>query len=322
MIGGKTRYLRGMERSAPANAAITTRQLSKRYGETYALREANLTIPTGTIYGFLGPNGAGKTTTIRLLMGFIRATSGEARIFGHDCWNEGLEARADLGFLVMPDALYADMSGEAQLDYAARLSRRAPVLRETLLDALELSRRALRQRLGSYSKGMRQKLALIAAMQHDPALLILDEPTDGLDPLIQHRFEDQLMALRNRGRTIFMSSHDLAEVERTCEIVAVIRKGQIVAEETIAELLRRHSRRVSLLFADAIPADLDQIPGIAITDITGKRVELSLGGKPVSLLRALARYDIDDITITPPTLEDIFISYYDQQPEQTEAEPA
>src|SRR5215204_4791259 len=191
-----------MEMHAASEPAISVRNLSKRYGTVYALADASITVPRGKVYGFLGPNGAGKTTTIRLLMGFIKPTSGSAQLFGHDCWNDGLNARRDLGFLVTADALYSDMSGVAQLDYAAKLSRRSAVLRDQLLDALELSRDVLQRKLGSYSK----------AMRHDPGLLILDEPTDGLDPLIQRNFEQLLLGLRDQGRTIFMSSHDLAEV--------------------------------------------------------------------------------------------------------------
>lgn len=299
-----------MKPQGGADAAITIRNLSKRYGEVFALSDASITVPCGKIYGFLGPNGAGKTTTIRLLMGFIKATSGTAQMFGHDCWDDGLNARRDLGFLVTADALYSDMSGIAQLDYAAKLSRRPAVLRDNLLDALELSRSVLQRKLGSYSKGMRQKLALIAAMQHDPALLILDEPTDGLDPLIQRNFEQLLLSLHDQGRTIFMSSHDLAEVERICETVAVIRAGKIVAEETIVDLLRRHSRHVSILFSNTVPEGLASITGIILNTVDGHRAELSLSGNPNELLHFLSLHDVEEISITPPNLEDIFMSYY------------
>jgi ABC-2 type transport system ATP-binding protein len=294
----------------PGNAAIRTMNLTKRYRETTALSGANITVPTGSIYGFLGPNGAGKTTAIRLLMGFIKPTSGTGAIFGFDSWRDGLNARRDLGFLVPADGLYPDMSGEAQLDYAARLSNRQPVLRDALLDALELQRSVLSQRLGSYSKGMKQKLALIAAMQHDPALLILDEPTDGLDPLIQRNFEEFLVSLRNRGRTVFMSSHDLPEVERICELVAVVRSGVIVAEERIADLQQRHGQRATIAFKSAVP-DLSVVPGITVRAIEGQRVELLLSSDPNPLLHFLAMHEVESLTITSPSLEDIFMAYYE-----------
>ncbi len=181
--------------SPPSLPAIETRGLTKHFGrrgEIIALADLNLTVSQGVMFGFLGPNGAGKTTAIRLLLGFIRPTSGAATIFGHNTWREGVRARRDLGYLVAPEAFYPDMSGTAQLDYLARLSGRPPVLRERVRTALELGSDALERRIGSYSKGMRQKLALIAAFQHDPSLMILDEPTDGLDPLIQRSFEEFL----------------------------------------------------------------------------------------------------------------------------------
>ena len=290
---------------------IATHDLSKRYGSITALSRASITVPEGTIYGFLGPNGAGKTTAIRLLMGFLKPSSGRATMFGHDCWRDGLAARRNVGFLVTADALYPDMTGTAQLDYATRLSERPPVLRQRLRDALELSEAALSRRLGTYSKGMRQKLALIAAMQHDPALVILDEPTDGLDPLIQRNFEEFLLGLRDAGRTIFMSSHDLAEVERTCELVAVVRAGVIVAEERIAELRERHASRVSVQFQDAVPDSLDQIPGVAIESLDGLRVELMLKGDPNPLVQYLALHPVVDLTINRASLEEIFMAYYE-----------
>ncbi|MEZ4497889.1 MAG: ATP-binding cassette domain-containing protein [Thermomicrobiales bacterium] len=199
-----------MEPTRTTNELIATSHLTKRYGEHEALVDANITVGAGVVYGFLGPNGAGKTTLIRLLLGFIRPTSGVARMFGHDTWRDGVEARRNIGYLVPASGLYPDLSGNAQLDYAARLSGRLPILREQTLDALELARPDLERKLGSYSKGMRQKLALTAAMQSDPELLILDEPTDGLDPLIQRNFEELIRTMRDRGRTVFMSSHDLA----------------------------------------------------------------------------------------------------------------
>ncbi|MDP9366021.1 MAG: ABC transporter ATP-binding protein [Chloroflexota bacterium] len=292
---------------------IVTDGLGKRYGRVEALSGVSLRVPRGGIYGFLGPNGAGKTTTIRLLLGFVRPSAGSARIFGHDTWREGVAARRDLSFLVPPEALYPDMTGEAQLDYAADLSGRPPALRARLLDALELERSALGRRLGTYSKGMRQKLALTAALQHDPALLILDEPTDGLDPLIQRAFEEVLEELRDRGRTIFMSSHDLAEVERTCERVAVVRDGRLVAEEVIGALMGRHRRSAEVVFAGPEPEGLARVPGVAVVGRRGPRVELSIDGDVVPLLRFLAGEAVVDLLLPPPRLEDVFMGFYGDQ---------
>jgi ABC-2 type transport system ATP-binding protein len=299
----------------PDVPAISTSNLTKRYGPVTALDGINLVVPRGVTYGFLGPNGAGKTTTIRLLMGFVRPTSGLARIWGHDCWHDGVRARADLGFLVPADALYPDMTGSALLDYMATLSGKPPILRRLLLDALELGQDALNRRLNTYSKGMKQKLALTAAIQPSPSLLVLDEPTDGLDPLIQRSFESVLRELRDQGATIFMSSHDLAEVERTCERVAIIRDGRVVAEEMIDDLKRLHRRVAEVTFAGEPPRGLDLLAGIEVVGRDGSRIVLSLEGSVTPLLRFLAdRDDVVDLLLSPPRLEDIFLGYYDTSP--------
>ena len=292
--------------------AISTTKLTKRYGTVTALAGIDLVVPSGVTYGFLGPNGAGKTTAIRLLMGFIQATSGVARIWGHDCWREGVRARADVGFLVSADALYPDMTGHALLDYMATLSGKSPTLRPLLLDALELGEDALGRRLYTYSKGMKQKLALTAAIQTNPALLVLDEPTDGLDPLIQRSFEGVLRELRDQGATVFMSSHDLAEVERTCQRVAIIRDGHIVAEEAIDDLKRRHRRVAEVTFVNEPPPGLSLVSGIEVLERGGSRVVIALEGSVTPLLRFLAgRDDVVDLLLSPPRLEDIFLGYYD-----------
>jgi ABC-2 type transport system ATP-binding protein len=301
----------GGGRALPGPPAIQTHGLTKRYGDVAALTDLDLTVPSGMIYGFLGPNGAGKTTTIRILLGFVRASAGQARLQGHDVWSDGVAARRDLGYLVAPDALYPDMTGRAQLDYAAGLSQRPPVLRDRFLDGLELSRTVLGQRLGTYSKGMRQKLALVAACQHDPALLILDEPTDGLDPLVQRAFQGLLQELRDRGRTVFMSSHDLAEVERTCERVAVVRGGRLIAEGTVAEMTR-FRRTAEVVFAGEVPAGLDEVARVTVLDREGCRARLAVDGDVNPLLRYLVDHPVADLVLGPPRLEDVFMAFYDR----------
>ncbi len=304
----------------PAAAAIETTGLGKRYGPLSALEGLDLVVPRGTVFGFLGPNGAGKTTTIRLLLGFIRPTAGSARIFGLDTWSEGVAARRALGYLVPPEALYLDMSGDDQLDYAARLSGTPPVLRDRFLDALELGKGPLRRRLGTFSKGMRQKLALVMACQGDPELLILDEPTDGLDPLIQRAFESLLGERHRAGRTIFMSSHDLAEVERVCERVAVVRNGRLILEAAIADLTQRHRRTAEVRFAGAIPPSLAKVPRVTILRQEGSLATLAVDGDVTPLVRYLAVTDMVDLLLPPPRLEDIFLGLYDtQEPNGVEA---
>lgn len=297
---------------AGAGPAIATSGLTKSYSGVDALSDLSLTVERGSIYGFLGPNGAGKTTTIRLLMGFIKPTRGQAQMLGHDCWRDGVRARSQVGYLVQSDALFPELSGEDQLRFAEHLSGQGAPLRERLLDLLELSRSDLARKLKTYSKGMRQKLALIAAAQHDPELLILDEPTDGLDPLIQRAFEAHLLERHASGRTIFMSSHDLGEVDRLCQIVAIVRAGKLVQEASIHDLRSQHRRRADVALAAPLPAGV-LIPGADVLSIDGRTLKLLVDLDPNPLLGFLAGLPVESITIAPPSLNDIFAGYYAQE---------
>lgn len=285
-------------------------QLSKRYGSVAALDEISLRVPAGEIYGFLGPNGAGKTTAIRSLLGLIQPTTGTCQIFGHDCWNDGVRARGNLGYLVATGTLYPDMTGTAYLEYAATLTQDAPSLRTILLDHFELRADALNRKIGGYSKGMKQKLALTACMQTDPRLLILDEPTDGLDPLMQRAFEEVLNLVHGRGTTIFMSSHDLGEVERVCQRVAIIRSGKIVAEAAVDELTARRQRMIEVTFLDTAPI-WPETGGVKLIERNGNRLVISVRNDTRALLTELSRRDdVSDILVSRPSLEQIFHEYY------------
>ncbi|MBI4236272.1 MAG: ABC transporter ATP-binding protein, partial [Chloroflexi bacterium] len=193
-----------------AEPVIQTVGLAKSYPGVHALVPVDLAVYPGEIFGFLGPNGAGKTTMIRLLTGFIRPTAGKALVFGLDAWRDSVAVKRRLGFLPDVGGLDEGMAGGALLDYLAHLQGQPPVLRTAMLDRLELSASALGRRVKTYSQGMRQKLALVQALQHDPDLLILDEPTSGLDPLIQRALFAILEELRDRGKTVFISSHVLS----------------------------------------------------------------------------------------------------------------
>jgi ABC-2 type transport system ATP-binding protein len=294
--------------------AIQTTGLTKRYNGVDALSGLSLTVERGELYGFLGPNGAGKTTTIRLLMGFIKPTHGQARMLGHDTWADGVRARANAGYLVQSESLFPELTGADQLAFAERLSGTGAPLRNRLLDLLELSRSDLDRKLKTYSKGMRQKLALVAAAQHDPELLILDEPTDGLDPLIQRAFEEHLRERNAAGRTIFMSSHDLGEVDRLCQRVAIVRAGKLVQEESIVRLRSQHRRRVEVvLFAPLPPGAV--IPGVEVVSVEGRTLSLLVDRDPNPLLAFLAGRAVESVTIAPPSLNDIFAGFYQTEPQ-------
>ncbi len=301
--------------------ALEFRNVDKTYGSISALNNLSLTVERGTIHGFLGPNGAGKTTAIRILMGFLKASSGNCRLFGLDPWRQGVEARQLVGYLVTADALYPDMSGNDQLAYAAEISGGDPSLRGRVLDALELSADALGRRLGTYSKGMRQKLAITAAMQHDPELLVLDEPSDGLDPLVQQRLEELLRERQAAGRTVFMSSHDLAEVERTCQRVGVIRNGTLVADGTTRELSRQYQRTAVITFRGTIPDRIEELGDVALIDRDRCVVEVRIGDDINTIIRRLAREEIDTLTIREPQLQDVFFSYYGATGNVAQPEP-
>jgi ABC-2 type transport system ATP-binding protein len=298
---------------AGAGPAIATFGLTKSYSGVDALSDLSLTVERGSIYGFLGPNGAGKTTTIRLLMGFIEPSRGRAEMFGRDSWRDGVRARSHVGYLVQSDALFPELSGEDQLRFAEKLSGRGAPLRAGLLELLELSQADLERKLRTYSKGMRQKLALIAAAQHDPELLILDEPTDGLDPLIQRAFESHLLERHAAGRTVFMSSHDLGEVDRLCETVAIVRAGRLVQEASIQALRAQHRRRAEVVLARPLPPDA-VIPGAEVLGVDGRTLRLLVELDPNPLLGFLAELPVESITIAPPSLNDIFAEYYVQEP--------
>jgi ABC-2 type transport system ATP-binding protein len=298
--------------------AIATSGLTKYYGRRIgprrggvirALEDLTIEVHDGEIFGFLGPNGAGKSTMIRVLLGYLHATAGSARVLGMDIAREQIEIRRRVGYLPGGIALYDTMTGESLLDYVAALYGRKPVRRSTLLDRLEFSTRDLRRLVRDYSRGMRQKMGIIQALQHDPELAILDEPSEGLDPLMQRAFYDILEGLRREGRTIFFSSHVLSEVERICDRVAIIRSGRLVALEEVAALLNRRRRHVEMRIA-GVPPRLDGVPGVSGVEVHDGLVRCELEGEVGPFLRAIAGAPISDLTIEPAHLEEAFLEFY------------
>ena len=314
--------------------AITTAELTKRYGrrnrpihvpgqhptgEVRALEDLTISVREGEIFGFLGPNGAGKSTMIRLLLGFLHPTAGSATVGGLDIVADSVEIRRRVGYLPGGIALYDTMTGERLLDYLAELTGRPPVGRADLCERLELSAATLRRQVRDYSRGMRQKIGIVQALQHDPELAILDEPTEGLDPLMQRAFYEILDDLRAGGRTIFFSSHVLSEVERVCDRVAIVRQGRLVALEDVDALLARRKRNVEMRLApEADPPVLEGVAGVsAVAVAPDGRLTCQLEGDVGPFLAAIHGHRIVDLTIEPAHLEEAFLELYHDTAEVT-----
>jgi len=295
----------------PNSACIDIRGLYKTYGKVHALEGVDLAIPPGVIFGFLGPNGAGKTTTLRILMGLMRATAGHATILGLDAWRDSTRIRRDVGYLPGDARFYGWMRGTALLAFCDRTrgaTHHAEISR--LIDAFGLD---ARRRIRDYSAGMKQKLGLIQALMHRPRLLILDEPTTALDPLVQETLYDELRDSAKRGQTVLFSSHMLSEVERLCDRVAIIRKGRIIENATVGELRQRATtelavRRVEFTLRNG---RFPELPSALQGGPSGDgRWSGHWRGPLDGLLPWLTRLEISDVMISAPSLEDLFREYY------------
>jgi ABC-2 type transport system ATP-binding protein len=280
-----------------------------------ALESLDISVREGEVFGFRGPNGAGKSTTIRLLLGFLHPTSGRGRVLGLDMVRDSVAIRRRLGYLPSGISLYDTLTGEQLLDYLGALSGRAPARRADLCERLELSPRTLKRLVRDYSRGMRQKVGIVQALQHDPELAILDEPTEGLDPLMQRAFYGILDTLKAEGRTIFFSSHVLSEVERVCDRVAIVRQGRLVALEETARLLARRRRNVQVRY-DGPPPRLEAISGVTNVRHGDGWLSCLVEGPIRPRLAALADASVVVLTTEPARLEEAFLELYH------EAEPA
>ncbi len=295
--------------------AIELVNLHKRYGRHPALGGVTLQAVSGRILGFLGPNGAGKTTAIRILLGLLRATSGECRIFGMDCWREGPQLRGELGYLPGEPRFYPRMTGRSLLRFFARArGTNCDQQIARLADRFDLD---LARRVREYSSGMKQKLGLIQALMHRPKLLVLDEPTNALDPLVRVTLFEELRAARDEGRTVLFSSHTLAEVEQLCDDVAILRNGLLMEQATVEALRSRAGRSVRLRFEtppEVVPEALK------VTHQNNRELSGVWSSKPSGLLSWLASLSLSDVVIGPPRLEDLFMTYYERS-EREESTP-
>jgi ABC-2 type transport system ATP-binding protein len=294
------------------SAAISISGLTKRYGRLIAVNHLDLEVLRGEVFGFLGLNGAGKTTTIRILLDLLRPTSGQAAVFGHDCQSDSLKARSAVGYLPGEMGVYSELTGRELLVFLERIGGKT-VSREhrnNLTERFELSDRDLSRKLREYSTGMKRKLGLIQAFQADPHLLILDEPTEGLDPLMQESFYQLLAEGRSRGRTVFMSSHVLREVERVCDRVAILRKGEVVLLSSVEDARKRASRRVGVAFQQdvIVPASLPE--GYEIIDAKPRNWVLRVTGPLGSLPSFLMAFPVADLTVEEARLEDVLVRFY------------
>jgi ABC-2 type transport system ATP-binding protein len=293
-------------------AVIETDRLTKRYGTSRGIEDVSIGVEPGEVYGFLGPNGAGKTTTIRTLLDLLHPTAGTALLFGLDSRRNSLEIRARLGNLPGDFTCDPALTGREFLGFCAAARGMSDLGEASLL--AQRFEADLDRRVGDLSRGNRQKVGLIQALFHQPELLMLDEPTTGLDPLMQEEFLSVIVEYRGRGGTVFLSSHDLDEVERACDRVAIIRDGRLAAVERVADLRGRAYHHVSIDFGSPIDvADFARIPGVSELEFEGSHLSFKASGALDPVVKTAARYTVTDMELTEPTLEEVFLTFYGRE---------
>ncbi|MEZ7171098.1 ATP-binding cassette domain-containing protein [Sporosarcina sp. OR05] len=290
-------------------AVLETIELTKRFGNFTALNKVSMSVEEGEVYGFIGPNGAGKSTTIRLLLGMLRATSGQSTIFGMDAWKDAVEIHKRLAYVPGDVNLWPNLTGGEVIDLFTKLrgenvsNRRSEWLERFGLDPTKKCR--------TYSKGNRQKVALVAAFSSNADLFIFDEPTSGLDPLMEKVFQESVKELKREGKSIFLSSHILSEVERLCDKVAIIRQGEIIEAGTLDEL--RHLTRVHLVVQTREPLTaLHTMQGVHQINQTGNAYSFQVDADVMEhVMATISTFGIVSLESAPPTLEDLFMRHYE-----------
>jgi ABC-2 type transport system ATP-binding protein len=295
------------------DAVIETDRLTKTYGKDRGIKNVDLTVNEGEVFGFLGPNGAGKTTTVRTLLGFMKPTDGRAEVFGLDIEKDSVAIRALIGNLPGEFTLEDRMTGDQLLKFFARL--RGVKDLEYAYEIAERLGADMGRPMRRLSRGNKQKIGLVQAMFHRPPLLILDEPTGGLDPLVQEEFLRIIGEVKDEGRTVFFSSHTLNEVERICDRVGIIREGRLSAVENTDDLINKSFRHVSLIFAGELEnEDTDRfrdLEGVDGFDKDGTQLTFDLHGDLDQMIKLAARHELVDMMYERPSLEEIFLAYYD-----------
>jgi ABC-2 type transport system ATP-binding protein len=293
-------------------AIIEVENLTKSYGRKRGVAGVTFQVQEGEVFGFLGPNGAGKTTTIRTLMALLRADSGTATIAGLDCWKQSIEIKRLVGYMPGEPALDPNLTGGQILEFFAHL--RGGVDQAYLGQLVERFELDTSRKFRQYSTGNKRKVVLIQAFMHRPRLLILDEPTSGLDPLNQQEFDHMVLEARDEGRTVFLSSHVLSEVEKTCTRVGIIRDGTLVRIGDVAEVKAIKRYEITITFANPVPAEtFKSLEGVADVETLdhGHAVRLAMQGSADAVIKAAARYSVVSLTSYEPSLEDIFLRYYE-----------
>ncbi len=304
-----------MSQQQRQDATIEIVGLHKAYGKIQAVRGISMRIERGEIFGFLGPNGAGKTTTIRCMLDVIRPTQGSIHILGLDAQHERHVLHQRIGYLPGDVRLPGEMTGRQIIDYFSRLQGLEPVLLNDLVKRFDVE---LKRPLKGYSKGMRQKIGIVLAFMCDPELLILDEPTSGLDPLVQKTFNEFLLEEQARGKTVFMSSHIMSDVEKVCQRVAVIRAGELVTVETVEALREKAGQRVTVEFGDPVSnEELAHIPGVNLVTLTNGSYHFTMSGSMDPLIKALSHHEVLRLNAEEAPLEEVFLKFYEEQPRQT-----
>lgn len=294
----------------PVRNIIEVNNVTKDYGQGKGIFGVNITVEKGEVFGFLGPNGAGKTTTIRNLLGFIRPTKGECFIDGMDCYREAAKIQENLGYLPGEITFLEDLSGKQMLDFIASMKGIKDKTRmHELMDIFELDPRG---KIKKMSKGMKQKIGIICAFMGNPEIIVLDEPTSGLDPLMQNRFIELILEEKNKGKTIFMSSHIFEEVERTCDRTAIIKDGKIAAIENMESLKAKKRKFYTLEFESEkeLLRFKEENPSIKIIEVLGKNVTVAVQGDIVKFLSTVTKYKVKDLDVKRETLEEIFLHFY------------
>ncbi len=303
-----------MTTTAPA---IEIEQLKKNYGKIQAVKGFSMSVERGEIFGFLGPNGAGKTTTIRCMLNLIYPTAGSIRILGMDAQSDSINLHKHLGYLPGDVRLPGDMTGKQVIDYFSRLQGLEPVLLNSLVEMFDVE---MKRPIKGYSKGMRQKIGIVLAFMCDPDVLLLDEPTSGLDPLLQKTFNQFLLDEQARGKTIFMSSHIMSDVEKVCHRVAVIRNGELVTVETVEALREKAGQRVIVEFGDSVaPEELARIPGVSMVQQQNHTFQFNISGSMDALIKTLSQHNVVRLNAEEAPLEEVFLKFY-EEPEKTTVE--